>query len=422
MPIYQDYTDLIAFLPDLFLIATLSVWLLSLLLTRRKPHFKPVALTIAIGFLLLVVAASSISSGDRILSGYYLLRTIGLFGLYLFLVNEFHDLKLISGALLASIFLQSMIAIGQAWQQSSLGLGFLGELNLDPAASGVSVIGTNEIRTLRSYGLADHPNILGGSLALSLILLVGWLVQRDGQKGDGASIRPIQLPAIMVFSIGCLALYFTYSRSAWLALGVAALFGMALLWFKAKAGELQRFLAILAAALLLILPIAVQNLTFLGVRFNVQGSFGEVFYERESLSERRSLNQAGNQIFASNALLGVGPGAFPKALVEHAPEFPFDYQPPHLILLEAAAETGIFGGLALTGILLFPWIALWINRKHLSFDANLIFASAAFLGVTLIGIFDYYPWLLAPGRYWLWTIWGIWGAVYIRSYKRQAHD
>jgi O-antigen ligase len=227
---------------------------------------------------------------------------------------------------------------------------------------------------------------------------------------------------IMVFGLGCLTLYFTYSRSAWLALGAGSLLALILLWVKGKSDSLNRFVAIIGATLILLLPLVIQNLSFIGVRLNVQNSFDEVFYERESLDERRALNHAGNQIFAANALLGVGPAAFPLALLEQSPDFQFDYQPPHLILLEAAAETGIFGGLALTAIMVFPWLALWINRKELNFDAGLIFVSAAFLGVTVIGLFDYYPWLLAPGRYWLWTIWGLWGAVYLKSFDRQARD
>ena len=42
----------------------------------------------------------------------------------------------------------------------------------------------------------------------------------------------------------------------------------------------------------------------------------------------------------------------------------------------------------------------------------LIGVSGALLAVTLIGLFDYYTWLLAPGRLWQWLAWGLWGSVY----------
>jgi len=53
--------------------------------------------------------------------------------------------------------------------QGDLGLQLLGEYRLDPAWEGVSIVWMEGLRTLRAYGLSDHPNILGGSLAFALI-------------------------------------------------------------------------------------------------------------------------------------------------------------------------------------------------------------------------------------------------------------
>ena len=103
------------------------------------------------------------------------------------------------------LFIQAGVAIGQSFRQSSLGLQSIGELLLDPSWKGISIVSTGTARFLRAYGLTDHPNILGGCLAFSLILLFGWyLAARVGKT----------ILAALVLS-GLLGLLFTYSRSAW---------------------------------------------------------------------------------------------------------------------------------------------------------------------------------------------------------------
>jgi hypothetical protein len=84
-------------------------------------------------------------------------------------------------------------------------------------------------------------------------------------------------------------------------------------------------------------------------------------------------------------------------------------------LLDVAAEIGIFGALSYLIIMVGPWLALWRKRRRLTFSAALIGVSGALLAVTLVGFFDYYTWLITPGRLWQWLIWGLWGAVYQSS-------
>jgi O-antigen ligase len=109
---------------------------------------------------------------------------------------------------------------------------------------------------------------------------------------------------------------------------------------------------------------------------------------------------------------GVGLGAFPIALHDREPDYPFNYQPPHHVLLEAASELGIIGGGLYFTLMVAPWIALIVNRRRLIASPALIGLSGLVLAVSLIGMFDYYTWLSGPGRLWLWLSWGLWGAMY----------
>jgi O-antigen ligase len=131
------------------------------------------------------------------------------------------------------------------------------------------------------------------------------------------------------------------------------------------------------------------------------------------------LNDAANAMFIENPITGVGIGAFPVALQEQSPDFEYDYQPAHFVLLLAAAETGLLGALFYFLAITFPWVALWLSRNEPGLRLDFAAASAALAGVIVIGLFDYYPWLLAPGRLWHWILWGIWAGLYQR--RRRSH-
>src|SRR5690606_34838342 len=105
--------------------------------------------------------------------------------------------------------------LGQFFQQTDLGLEWLGELPLNPAFSGVTVLGARGTRWLRAYGLTTHPNQLGALLtALLLFLLPAWLTLI--QTGD--SRRRLLLYTTGI-ALGLAGLYVSFSRSAWLAFG-----------------------------------------------------------------------------------------------------------------------------------------------------------------------------------------------------------
>ena len=177
----------------------------------------------------------------------------------------------------------------------------------------------------------------------------------------------------------------------------------------------------MAVGLIIVVPFVWQNAEFLGVRLNVGDAFTQITLEQRSISERRELNAAANEIFVSNALSGVGLGAFPTALSAEKPNVPYDYQPPHFALLEAAAETGIFGALFYFLAIVAPWLAVWVNRERIELTPTFIGISAVLAAITIVGFFDYYTWLLAPGRLWQWLVWGLWAAEYQSLVEKGKH-
>jgi hypothetical protein len=412
-PIYVDYIYILIFLSDLALFLTLILWMASLAFERRKPTWGPGFLSLSMGGLIGVGLLSTLFSVDPLLSFYHTTRLALLAGFSLYVLNEIHSIDAVIWPISAQVFIQSVIGVVQVLEQRSLGLVSLGELDLDPSWSGVSIVLVEGVRSLRAYGLTDHPNILGGCLAFGLILIAGWF--------SSTRLRH-QVLIGSIYSLGLVSLMLTYSRSAWLAMACGSLLLATWLWFTGQKEPLRAYVSLGAAGLLILLPFAWQYADNIGVRLNRGGSFTNVPQENQAIGERTLLMTASNQIFFNRPFTGSGLGTSPIALKEAFPEFPVHYQPAHFVLVVAAAETGIFGAVLMLITFAGPWAAIWFNRSRLVISPALITASSLLAAITVVGFFDYYTWLLPAGRLWQWFSWGFWGAVYMSSLKKNPHD
>ncbi len=406
--LYHDYTDFLAFASDITLIGALALWLLALAAAPRRISFGAWLITLPLLGLTLIAMLSTVTSVDPLLSAYHSVRLWLLFGFYLLVVNEVHSLRAIGVAVALQMLIQSVIGIAQILAQHSIGLQDFGELLLDPAWSGVSIVFADGVRSLRPYGLSDHPNILGGCLTFGLLVLA--------LRHDELHVRWRMLVGT-VFALGAVGLLLTYSRAAWLAFGAGALWCVLMFVKTRQHQSLSAWLSLAAASAIIVLPFAWQAAPFIGMRLNQGDSFTHVMIEDRSMSERAALNEAANQIFAEHLLLGVGMGALPLAMMTTFPDWGSYYQPAHVALLDVAAETGAFGGLLYLALLLAPWLALFADRKRITFTPALTVISGLLLALTVIGCFDYYTWLLAPGRLWQWLAWGLWAVAYQSARK-----
>ena len=402
LPVYGDYTDILLFWSDIFLLAALGLWLLSLALQPRSVSFGPGFLRWPLAALVGLSGVTAFFSVDPLLSFHHFVRLLLLAGLALYVANEVESVGpwIVPAAVM--IVTQSVVGIVQVLSQRSVGLSALGEWALDPQMKGISVVFAGEQRFLRAYGLTDHPNLLGGCLAFALVLILAW-------HGSTTSRRRASWAG--VFALGALALYLTFSRSAWLALGAGALASAALVVFDRQPRLLLDWLYLAGAALLILAPFVWWTAPYLGMRLDTQSTL----LNQAPVSERAFLINATTQVFMQHPLTGVGVGALPLALRAAFPDFPLNYQPAHFALLEAAAETGLPGAMAYLIALIAPWLALmwgWRRGPGRALSPALIAASGALVAVTLVGFFDYYTWLLAPGRLWQWLVWGLWAGSY----------
>lgn len=395
-PVYEAYTDIVVAWSEIALFALVVLWLVGRWLRPRPLAFGPPMLATLLGALLGLAWLSSVFSSDPALAASNALGLTLAGGLALYVVNEIDRPGRVVPLVAVAIVVQGVLALAQVAGQSSIGLSLLGEHVVTPATAGASVVAAADgTRLLRGYGLADHPNILGGILAAGGLLVA----VAPGRLRSGASTA---LAVALV--VAALALFVTFSRSAWLAAGIGVVVA-ALMLARAREGAALRRLGLVGAiAVAGVVALAVPFAPYLATR--LEPGRDDVALEARSLDERAALAAATVRVAAAHPLIGVGAGVLPTALRASEPGFAFSYQPAHLVPLTVAAEIGAAGAVAWLGAALAPWILAWRARR--TWTRELATATGALAALTVVSLFDYYPWTFPAGRIWWWLAIALW--------------
>jgi len=300
---------------------------------------------------------------------------------YIFLVNYRPRAVLVGSALLSSLVLQALMALGQVARQGSLGLQIVGEPSLNPATPGIAVIVVDGHRWLRAYGLTNHPNLLAGLAAVIGIFLVVTLPK--GPRG------------VSIASLG-LVLVCALSRGAWLATAIGAICllvgaarGRPTRW--AGAAWLWRLLGAMLIGALTLLP-----------RLNPTNRL-------EVQSLRAHFEEIGQALglILHHPFLGVGANCYPIALgqvVSPAPYAPYGVPIVHNSLLLAGAEMGVPAALLLGGLIVGPLIRTFKDRPR----PVEIGAAAGLAVYGVLGLTDFSEWASPGFRVVFVTLLAIW--------------
>lgn len=249
---------------------------------------------------------------------------------------------------LVSIFFQAALGIYQFLTQSTFVCKYLGLASHDPFVLGTAVVETSSGRWLRAYGGLDHPNILGGVLVVALILAAYLLAKKKIINTRRQVWSSIFL--FVFYFVSLYALFFTFSRSAWLAL-LAGFVVLLIVFIKDKdKWIIGRFLALLFFSIFLIgmATFPFQDLVF--VRINTQTRL-----EQKSINERLSYLSEAKSLLQKNVLTGIGVGNYTIAVgdLNGNKKAAWDYQPVHNSFLLLLAENGIFFFLSFLVFLFF---------------------------------------------------------------------
>ena len=396
-PIYSDYTDFLLFASDLVLLFTLVLWGCSLLIEPRSLKAGDPLIWFLLTGITVAAWVSVLGSADSIITRYHAVRFIVLLLFYFYIVNEIKTVKWVIVPIVFQACIQAPVVITQFILQSSLGMRSLGEHTLDPLVLGTSIIPVNGERILRSYGLTDHPNILGGCLAFVLVILFSvFLYGKKKHSFLAGSAFIFVFPALLL----------TFSRSAWLSLFVAVIFLLACEMLCKRWTSFKRVVLLGVLSLGITLPFLWSNFDVVGQRINSGNIAGD-----HPMNERAYLLDAGNALFVEHSALGVGLGASPLAMKMRFEDFRVNYQPPHFTPLLSALETGVIGGGFYLLLFLTPGITFMVRWRHYLQSPLALGVFSLLLAISVVNLFDYYTWMYAPGRLWQWLAWGLYSAA-----------
>lgn len=304
---------------------------------------------------------------------------------------------------LVSMTLQAMLALSQWVGQYVAPSTLLGVAGHDPAQWGTFVLKTESGRFLRAYGGFEHPNVLGGALAVALLFGV-WL---------SATAKRIFLRAVFLgmTAIMSFSLVLTFSRSGWMGFGIGVFFFLILssccsssICSRGGSGTeentfshqllsigahvrksifscsfwlswLRRDCLSLDTAkqsfrTILVITILSFSIAFFLVRDIALSRFSEATLAREgSLSDRAMYLEQALVAIREHSILGVGGGNFTAFTRECFPNvgiFVGAFQPVHTVPILICAELGVVGFLLFLLVLLLWFSSAWRNGNMLS--------------------------------------------------------
>jgi putative inorganic carbon (HCO3(-)) transporter len=407
-PVFFEFYDITLYTNDLLGWGAVGAWLVGRLLDPAPGRMRlgPWFLTGPLVGLLLLGALGTAFAVDPLYAGYQTLRLLYLLLLYLLLVNAPLAQGGVAWPLAAGMVLQAIFALPQFVLGRSLGLRRLGEVTVDAAWPGASVVMVGEERWLRAYGLTQHPNLLAGCLVAMLLVVGGYYLTQRGWK---------RLLLLSALGLGFAALLLTFSRAAWLGmvLGSGAALVL-LLWARQREQWLPSWqtIGLLAATLSLIGGAFVAvNWPLIQPRLGLTNQGTEI----RSVEARALQLPAARELIQMRPVLGVGLGNYPIALYRLAKEMVADYpvyQPVYNVPLLVLAELGLLGGILWLGVILLPWLGLWMRRWQVRITPWWAGLSGALLALTAISFLDYYVWTAHQGRLILWVVLGLWARAW----------
>ncbi len=403
-----EYATIALYGLDLLILLALLIGLIIDFLANK--NFVNKKYWLAILGLGMVTCLSLFLAGEKTLVLYGLFKLVVGVGLFWLIYSSSLSYKKIALALLMMVCLQGTFAFWQFSQQTTPANKWLGLASHTNSELGASVVETTSPdgqseRWLRAYGSLDHPNMLGGFLALGLLMAI-WLLLKDRSEFSltsppktSRSPRLRELFLSLTLILGTTGLFLSFSRAAILAFGL----GLGILIIS-QFKQWPKLLLSLFLVLAVSGTLAYQyGYLYVSRAKNMAVSSLDQRLEAKSLSERvEYLNQA-KTLIKQHPLLGVGLGNFgiavSETLVKH--QLSYYYQPVHNVFFLVASEIGLLG----LACLLFLLGLLILDSLKIMQTNSL---PLALLGALLmIMVFDHWLWSLHFGVLFFWFVLGI---------------
>ncbi len=322
--------------------------------------------------------------------------------------------------------LQSAIGLLQFIEQSSLGLNKLGEQILKPTLWGVAKVVSGGTTYLRTYGTFPHPNPLSAFLLVTILINIYLLISTTWKRG-------IKIWLNLALFINILGITATFSRGAYLALGVGLLlfFSIAVIARRRAADEeaistLKKITSVFDSEGREESPRlerAALATTFIKLLFALLISFlifkpfllSRATITDQATIERGVYNRTALSIIKNQPLTGIGMGESVLHMEQYSPTplNPYQIQPIHNFFLLSAAELGIPGMLILIWIFISHLKKLVSSIKYqvLGGFQNLttyyLLLTSLLLCFFVLMFFDHYFYTLQQTQMLLWIVLGL---------------
>jgi len=245
---FTEYATFFIYASDILLILTLMSWFIFnkrlykyLNIENSKNARKLSGMWLLLPIFIIWLILSTIINNNYIeISVFYIFKFIELSLLIIYIYFNLKDKKrLITALFVVSFtgFLQGLIAIYQFVYQSPLFRHPLlhkltGESTVYPQVSGIAKIIVDNEKLVRAYGTFPHPNLLGGFLIVSILISIYLLLKHksyilsrlsfiyNNTNSNKSQIKTTSLLLslfwIIFIFIQITALFFTFSRTAWM--------------------------------------------------------------------------------------------------------------------------------------------------------------------------------------------------------------
>ncbi|EKE07303.1 MAG: hypothetical protein ACD_18C00125G0007 [uncultured bacterium] len=364
-------TEMLMWFSVIFFIIDYFVLFKKKLIQRDAGWSKEKLFSVSILFFLLYLLFNTFFVAQNFQVAWQMTRWWMLsFLFFIILTSGFLKIKSILWPVVLGSILPSVLGIWQFLMQQTFASKFFGLALHSPEVSGVSVIASDSIgRWLRAYGTFGNPNMFGGYLVL-VIIFTFLLMKR-------VEVKKQKVFLMILLFVQTMALFFTFSRSAWIAWFLFAFF-ISIYCFivNKKVAWPIIFSLIFFAILSLLFFNLLQN------RIEVKSR-----YEVRSISERVTGYREALEIWDNHKFLGVGSGNYTLASFDlDKRQVGTSYQPVHNIFLLFIVENGIIG------FAFFSFILATFFIYYLSIVGNkkVLFSLVLAIIFLILGLFDHY--------------------------------
>jgi len=455
---FNEFTGIYIYLSDLFLIATIIIWIFTILCNNsrclsinklfllKKVTFwlkwiNPISNPIVILPLLLVIWSflSVIWSNNTEIALFRSIKLLEFYLLYLYIRYNFNvprgtlgenkniencstwnNNKVFGNILKIIIFIglfNAILAIIQFINKGSLGLRFLKESIFNPDMAGVAKITLGSNLFVRPYGLFPHPNILGAFLLFSIIIVFIYFkltaeskcsTRLDSRRRE-AGVEHLYWSKVLfylILTILLLSLFLTFSKTAFIGLLVVFIF-ISYSSFLIKNNQTQLrlnniklFLKEKLTNKRNLLLIAIFIMLFINLRPSIESFFSTSF------NDRLIFQNVSRGTISENLITGVGMGQFVPSMDQYSimPLLKWQYQPVHNVFSLIWSELGLIGLIIFVCFLL----AILKNFKSISNKHPLFYIKTAFRGLLiafiLMMLFDHYFWDIQQAQVLFWMV------------------